>query len=226
MQFISNILLNFVLLYPIVIIREYCVGESKKTQHNKLSKVAFHLFIVNALIINTAFYLEAFFFFYLLIMVPLGIAVSVFLIKENKIDLSLNIKTYNLGIKSKRLIVLLMGYGMLIVFLSLANNEVNDHVMQIHVNNIEKIRTAEQPIEELIWLSQNPRTLFSDLDEILKINEDDYVVAYSGNSKKNLRGSFEEDNVLYIYDFTYRRIHSKWELDGSYDMTERHYNEQ
>lgn len=226
MQSISNVLLNFVLLYPIVIIREYCVGEYKKTQHKILNKVAFHLFIVNMVIINTAFYLEAFFFFYLLMIVPLGIAVSIFLIKENKIDLSLNIKTYDLGIKSKRLIVLLMGYGMLILFLSLANNEVNDHVMQIHVDNIEKIRTAEQPIEELIWLSQNPRTLLSDLDVIIKINEKDYAVAYSGNSKKILRGSIEEDNVLYIYDFTYRRIHGNWELDGSYDMTERHYNEQ
>ncbi|MTI49967.1 MAG: hypothetical protein FH761_19220 [Firmicutes bacterium] len=222
MQLVSNILLNLILLYPIIIVREYCVNDLRKVQQKKLVKIAIYLFMTNILIIDTAYYIEEYLFFYVVILIPAGIVKSITLMKENCIEITLVNETHVIGIKYKKFIVLLLVFSFLITSLMLANYQVNDKVLKIHGNNLEKLRTSENPIKELIYQAQNPRTLLSEWEYLIKINENKYKVIYSGNSKKIVRGTIKKENVIYTYDLTYRRIDNRWKLDGLYSTSEVH----
>ena len=221
MQLISNIILNLILVYPILFIREYCVGKNRESHLKKLNLAAQYLFFINLAFINTAFYLEAFLVFYFALIIPLGIGVSIMMMKENDIKLFQSDETHDIGIKSKKLVVLVTGYVLLFILLSFANLQVDDQVMNVHFENLKRLSTSDKPLEELITVSQNPRTLVSELDRLLRINESDYAVLYSGNSKKIIKGTIRENEVLYTFELTYRRLDTHWELDGLYDWSER-----
>ena len=143
--------------------------------------------------------------------------------KENDINIFQVSETHDIGIRTKKLVILLTGYILMIIVLNLANFSVNDHVLKVHVENFGRLSSSDKPVEALIWLSQNPSTLVTDLDMLLRISEDDYAVTYSGNSMKIIRGTIRENDVLYTYDITYRRLDKRWELDGLYTKRERQY---
>lgn len=155
------------------------------------------------------------------LIIPLGIGLSIMMMKENDIKLFQSDETRDIGIKTKKLVVLVTGYVLLFILLSFANLQSDDQVMNVHLENLKRLSTSDKPLEELITVSQNPRTLVSELDRLLRINENDYAVLYSGNSKKIIKGTIRENEVLYTYELTYRRLDTRWELDGLYDWSER-----
>lgn len=225
MQLISNILFSIILIYPSVFLREYCIGDERKIQLKRITDITLYFLLITMVIIISAFYLEAFIFFYVILLIPSGIALSNFLMKHNDIQRKLLSEGHVLGIKEKRFALLMVVYIVLFVLLNLTNYAVNNQVMQVNNEVLNKLKSADDPALELIGLSQNPDTLIYEVDKLVALSEKDYSVIYSGNALKIVRGTIQKDNTIYEYDLTYRRTGSnKWELDGLYTSREKQTN--
>ena len=221
MQLISNVLFSIVLVYPVVFLREYCVGVDRLRQLKWLKQAATYLMFITLFFVINAAYIEAFIFFYIILLIPFGLSAGILLMKENHIALKFLNGTHILGIKEKRFAALVFVDGLFFIVFNLSNYAVNAQVLQTHQKVLEQLRGNDFRTEDLMWISLNPQTLVDQTDRLIEIIDSKYKVVYSGNAIKIIRGTQIKDDTEYEYDLTYRRTSANsWELDGLYTTRE------
>ena len=209
MQKISNLLLNLILLYPLLIIAFSLIENNRKNQLRTLLSFAVYLFIVNKIMIEPGALVEIYLFPYFLLLAPFFLLVMRRLIDERNVSMSkVDIKG-----RDKYFMVLVFGF-ILICGLYIKVNTMNDiQVLNLNHEIIESIRNAEDKETEIIKIADKPRTLLNGYKDLLKIDSENYHISYSGNAVKKIKGTYEEANVAYTYTLVYRRHYETWEFE-------------
>jgi len=214
MQFISNIVLNLILLYPLLLLREYSRTNILDISSKVLTYIAIYFFIINKIFIDMGDQFEYLIYFYIVFLVPTIIFSILYIAKQNGYVIVLFSESKIIGIKDSKAVALLLGYASMFIILSIVNIQTDSHVLDVNEENFNIIRNAENPLEELVYLTENPQTMIANLEKLKSINPNDFEVLFSGNNKKELRVIVEVDDMTYSYEITYRRRNIKWILDG------------
>lgn len=220
MQILSNIIINIILISPLIyfllLVREYSCGETLKKEQKRTGYLILYVFIINNNFIGEGSIME----YYLLIYCALFIPFFIFIIHSFANEKSFKLESFGekkiLNIKDTKFFILFLVVTALLISQLFINSQSDHLVIELNKENFESIKNSQAPLAELAYRSDNPSTMISSLDILMKVDIDNYEILSSGNWKKEIRITVEEKASINTYILTYRRKNMDWKLDGLY----------